>query len=262
MNLSGLIGKVKFLLNENASTILTGVGVAGTVSTAYLSGRASFKAAEILKNVKEEVRDESGYDIVPTVLTKKETFKLVWRLYLPAAGTGALTITAIVTANRLDAKKIAALTVASGISARELKEYKEKVLEKLGDKQETAIRDEIAQDRVTKNPPMPNDVIMNEGQVLCFDDWTGRYFKSTVEDIKKAENKINFSILNDGYASLSEFFEEVDLAPTSFTDMVGWEGQQRVDVKMSTTMSTDNRPCIVLNFSPAPSTEYRHRFHE
>jgi hypothetical protein len=38
------VGKVKFLLTENAPTLLTGVGVVGTVSTAVLTGRSTVKA--------------------------------------------------------------------------------------------------------------------------------------------------------------------------------------------------------------------------
>jgi hypothetical protein len=45
----------KFLVNENSTTVLTGVGVAGVITTAYLTGRASFKAAAIIS------REKDGY---------------------------------------------------------------------------------------------------------------------------------------------------------------------------------------------------------
>jgi hypothetical protein len=42
------IHKAKFLLNDHSTTILSAVGVAGTVGTAVLTGRASFKAADVI----------------------------------------------------------------------------------------------------------------------------------------------------------------------------------------------------------------------
>jgi len=49
--LTGVIKQVRyarFLVNENSTTVLTGLGAAGVVTTAYLTGRASFKAARLI----------------------------------------------------------------------------------------------------------------------------------------------------------------------------------------------------------------------
>ena len=43
------VSKLKYLLNENSTTILTAAGVVGTVGTAVLTGRATFKAAELIR---------------------------------------------------------------------------------------------------------------------------------------------------------------------------------------------------------------------
>ena len=57
------------------------------------------------------------------------------------------------------------------------------------------IRDEIAQDRVNANPPNSREVLIaGTGEVLFFDMLTGRYFQSTMEDIKRAENKVNYRV--------------------------------------------------------------------
>ena len=53
------VSKLKYLLNENSTTILTAVGVVGTVGTAYLTGRATFKAAEIINGI-EDLRDRAS----------------------------------------------------------------------------------------------------------------------------------------------------------------------------------------------------------
>jgi Family of unknown function (DUF6353) len=256
MNLAGLsvlAQKARFLLDENTTTILTGVGVVGTVSTAYLAGRASFKAAELIEEAEEG----------EVALSKTEKVKLVWPQYIPAAISGATTITCIVYANKIASKRMAALALASSISQRRMQEYQDKVLEKFGVKESTKVRDEIAQERVLRNPKDTRDVIITgEGDVLCYDMLTGRYFKSSAEKIRRAENRINHELNNFMHASLTEFYEHVGLPPTTYTDMVGWNGNDNLEVQISTVMSDDEKPCLAIDFTPPPNSEYHKLLHD
>lgn len=253
--LAGLAHKAKFLMNDNSTTILSGVAVAGTVTTAYLTGRATFKAAQIIENEKKELENENGKGDVEITLPAQ--IWLVWRLYIPPVVTCVTTVTCIIAAHRIGAKKIAALAVSSAISERALQEYKTKVVEKLGPKQDVAIRDEIAQERVLNQPVRSGEVIIaGGGEVLFFDMTTGRYFQSTVEEVKKAVNKVNHDLNNFMYASLSRFYEELDIPPTTYSDSVGWNANEHMDINFSTVLSSDNRPCIAIDFDPTPFVEY------
>lgn len=230
------------------STVLTGLGVSGVISTAYFTGRASFKAEKIIRQ--EEVVQQKK-------LTNQEKAKLVWPLYITPVSVGCTTITSIVMANRLASKKIAALAVASGISERALNEYRAKVVEKIGQGKATTIRDEVAQERVAKTePPSKEVLVVGAGDVLCFDMLTGRYFQSTVEKIRQAENKINFEVVNHMYASLSTFYDEIGIPPTPFSDTVGWNVNDRLEVVFSTVLSPDQRPCVAIDFSAPPIADY------
>jgi Family of unknown function (DUF6353) len=253
------VSKARFLLENHSTTILTGVGVAGTITTAVLTGRASFKAAEIIKNEKELAEEGLEFPETKIELSKATKVKLVWKQYLPPVASGIVTVTSIVVANKISSKKIAALAVAGGISERALQEYKDKVVEKLGDRQSQKLRDEIAQDRVNKNPYSSEVVLVGTGDVLCMDMITGRYFRSSVEDIKRAENKINHEILNSMGASLAEFQDELGMEETSYTQKVGWDGPDLVNTILSTTMSADGRPCIVVDFNRPPVLEWGYR---
>lgn len=252
--------KLKFLLNENSTTILTAVGVGGTVATAVLTGRATFKAANIISQEQETSLAEwrEGETVLPPhEFSKTEKTKLVWRLYLPPVATGVLTVTSIIYANKISSKKIAALAVAGGISERALQEYKDKVVERLGPKQDQKLRDEIAQDHVKANPVSSREVmIVGTGEVLFYDELTGRYFQSTMEDVKRAENKVNYELIHFMSCSLSHFYDEIGLPPTPYTDSVGWNMNNNMEVKFSTTLSDDNRPCIVISFARNPIADY------
>lgn len=240
--------KLRFLVKDNSTTILTAMGVGGTVATAYLTGRATFRAAEILAQEElEEVEELDKFDKV----------KKVWQVYIPPASMGIITIASIIAANRISSRKIAALVVASGISDRALNEYKAKVVEKFGERKETTIRDEIAQERVLATPANSREIVLaGTGEVLCFDMLTGRYFQSTVEEIRRAENRVNYEMIHYMHASLSMFYEEIGLPPTPYTDSVGWNMNNHMEVKLSTVMSTDNRPCIAIDFSKQPLPDY------
>jgi Family of unknown function (DUF6353) len=258
IGLVGLANKAKFLVNDNSTTILSGVAIAGTATTAYLTGRATFKAARILE--KEQLliaAEETDNSHGPRVLTTFAKIKLVWQHYIPPFVSGVTTITCIIVANKLASKKIAALALSSAISERALQEYKTKVVQKLGEKQDVTIRDEIAQERVLGQPVHSGEVIIaGTGEVLFYDMTTGRYFQSTVEEVKKAVNKINHELNNQMYASLSRFYDELEIPPTTYSDMVGWNANQMMDVKFSTVLSSDNRPCIAIDFEPVPFVEY------
>jgi hypothetical protein len=259
--LTGLARRVqhmKFLVSDNSGTILTGMGVSGTIATAYLTGRASFKAAQLIQQEEQELEREYKNDLRDSRgLTPVSKVKLTWRLYIPPVGVGVTTIVCIISANKLASKRIAALAVASGISERALQEYKTKVIDKLGERQDQKLRDEIAQDRVNGQPVQREVILAGTGEVLCYDMLTGRYFQSTVEEIKRAENKINHDLNNFMSASLSEFYDELGLPPTTFSDSVGWNANRHVEVVFSTVMSTDQRPCIAIDFANPPVAEYR-----
>jgi len=238
---------------DNSPTILTVIGVTGTVTTAILTGRASFKAAELIahEQTKENIRGHHQ------PLTTKDKMRLTWTLYIPAVGTGLLTCAATVGANQIGTRRAAAVAAAYTISERAFTEYKEKVVEKLGESKEQNIRDEVAQDRVTRNPVGDREVIVTGGgDVLCYDAFTGRYFMSDMETLKKAQNDINYQIINQEYASLSDFYNKIGIAPTAYSDEVGWNNDKLLELKLTGTLSEDQKPCISIDFAVSPVRDY------
>jgi hypothetical protein len=251
--------KVKFLLDDHSTTILSAAAVGGTVATAVLTGRSTIKAVDIIEKKREELEENLKFPEVKLEISKTDKVKWVWRQYLPPVATGVLTIGCIIAANKISSKKIAALTVAAGVSERALTEYKEKVVEKLGVKEDQKIRDAIAEDRV-KADPSSKVIVVGTGKVLCYDSLTGRYFESTMEDIKRAENKVNFELINFMECSLSHFYDEIGLPSTTYSDMVGWGNNGPVEVKFSTVFSADDRPCIAIDFNKMPVHDYDRHF--
>lgn len=250
MSITSLGKKAHDLIGEHSTALLTGVGVVGTITTAVLAGRGAYKASQIVGEsnaTKVEDMDEN--------LTTKEKVELTWQLYIPAVGTGAATITAIIFANRIGARRTAAMAAAYGLSDRAFSDYKEKVKEKLGVGKETKIVNDIAQDRVNNNPP-DRVVVVGAGDVLCMDASTGRYFMCTHERIQKAQNEVNREIINHSSCSLSSFYDMIGLKPTAYSNDVGWNLNHVMEIVHSLTMSPDDRPCLVIDFSVAPIASF------
>lgn len=244
--------KILSILNENADIIFTTMAVSGVVTTSVLTAQASFKAADILAREEAERRREDEDE-----MEMKDKVLLVWPQFIPAATTMAVTITSIFMRNKVGNERLAAMAAMYSVSEKTLTDYQAKVAEKLGDKTAQEVKDDIAQDRVRENPPAKSSIIYtNNGNVLFMDSISGRYFESTIEDVRKCVNDINEQVLNQYYASLSDFYDELGLAPTAMSDDWGWNTDALLEVTFSTVLTDDSRPCIYLEYRSAPIRGY------
>lgn len=252
MKLSIFFDRAVKAAKSNAPEILTAVGVSGVVTTSYLVGKASFQAAKTLDEASKEAEVVIAGVPYPQEfgIPVKEKIKIVWKLYIPATVSGVVTIGCIIASSKSSGRRTAAAVTAYSLTERAYSEYKEKVVEQLGKTKEQKIRDEIAQDRVTKNPPESKEVvILGGGDVLCCELWTGRYFKSDMESLRRAENDLNAMIVNTYYVSLDEFYDLLELPHTSNSDKMGWDSDKLLELQFSTVMSPDGTPCLAFEYN-------------
>jgi hypothetical protein len=255
MSLLDLVKRVEKLAIDNSPIILTAIGVSGTITTAIFSGRASFKAAQIIANEEHFARMQTGDPDYESNTRRK--FDLTWKLYIPAIGTGVLTVACIIAANRIGTRRAAAMAAAYSLSEKAFVEYKTKVIEKIGEHREHQARAEIAQDHINQNPVSSREVIITgNGDVLCYDTISGRYFKSNVETLRRAENDVTAQIYNDQYASLHEFYTLIGLPGTKYSNEVGWNPENRLYLDFSTVLSEDGQPCLSLEYRAYPIRNY------
>lgn len=246
--------RVQEFVSENSSTLLTAGGVVGTVGTAVLSGRAGFKAAQIIEEEKRAVRETEGPDFEPE-FNKFDMIKLTAIQFVPPTITVGATVASIIMANRMSSARAAALAAAYGLSQKQFEEYKAKVTEKLTGPKKQQINDELAQERVNRAGPS-QIVIFDGNDVLCFDEPTGRYFKSSMEKINSAVNATNQEIISHGHARASHFYDELELPSTTWSNDVGWNLDNMVELDISTTQADDGRPCLSINFARFPIEDY------
>lgn len=235
MNLKSGFYLVKAFAKENSPSILTGVAISGTATTAYLSGVASYRAAKRLGEM-------------PPDLPKREILQEVWMLYIPAGVSGAVTIGCIFGATQIASKRAAAAYSLLAVSERIFEEYREKVVEELGEKKEKHIRDEVAQLEVKNNPPS-NVIIANSEGVLCNELLTGRYFMCDMETLRRAVNDVNAKLMKEDYCVIGEFYYLIGIPITSNGNRIGWTSDKLMELDFTTTLTEDGKPCLAFDYN-------------
>lgn len=247
MNLSSIFGNGLKLIKSHSPEILTALGVSGLITTSYLASKASFKAAEVIDHEQYilDLEDKSH------PLDNKEKAKLVWKLYIPTVISGTVTIGCIVMASKSHSRRTTAAVTAYSLTEKAFSEYKEKVVEHIGKGKEQKVRDEIAQDKVTRAfESCSNEVfIFEDGEVLCCELATGRFFKSEMELLRRAENEINAKVVNLLYVTLDDFYDLVGLNHTSMSDKHGWDSAKLMKLEFTTTLSPNNKPCLAFDYN-------------
>lgn len=238
-------GKIK----DNGPEILTGIGITGMITSTVLAVKSTPKALNLISEAEYEKGDE---------LNKKEIIKTCWRCYVPSTLVATASIGCLIGANTINNKRKAILVTACKLTQSAFTEYKDKVKEVVGEETEQKIRDEIAKDKVNKNPAPSEVIVTGNGSVLCYDSISGRYFQSDVESIRKAENTLNRRLMNDIYCSLNDFYDLLGLSYTSIGEEVGWNVDDgMIEIEFSSTISEDNKPCIVIDYSVSPKNNYQ-----
>ena len=252
MSFASLTQRVGQIAIRHSPTILTSVGVVGAITTAALVGKASFEAADLIR-----LDEESGGTAGDPKQRFKERFRLVWKLYIPAATMGTVSIACIVGGNRIGASRAAAGAAAAAIVERAYEEYKDKVVEKFGERKEEQVRDEINQDRMAL--PVSNADLalfdVAEGK-LCYDKFSGRYFRGSVEGIQAAVNSLNNCMNHDMTATLGDFYRLLDMEVTAYSDRIGWNHDRLLEVRCGSALAHDSVPCIVMEFRNDPTEDY------
>lgn len=236
---------------KHSPELLTGIGIAGMVTTVVLAVRATPKALRLIDEKKADIPEEN----IPRI----EAVKAAWKVYVPAVLTGILSTICLIGANSVNQRRNAAIAAAYSLSESALKEYREKVVETIGERKEQAIRDDIAKDKIIKNP-VREVIVSDRGSTLCYDSLSGRYFKSDIEKLRRIVNDLNRRMRDEMFISLNDFYcavDNPDLGPTKLGDRLGWNiDKGYIDLNFSSQLTTDGTPCLVLDYTVVPEYEY------
>ena len=248
--ISSVVNTTKDYIVKHSPAILVGVGVTGMIGSTILAVKATPKALKLIEESKEEWELDK--------LSKKQVFKLVWKLYLPAAITTVASAGCIIGSCVVNDKRNAALATAYSLSERAFRTYRDEVISTIGEKKEQELRNSISQKEVEKDKPDSNTIILtSKGNTLCKDTISGRYFRSDIDTIKKICNEANRRLLTENYISLNEFYDLLGLDKVKDGDYIGWNvGNGFIEVSFDACISPDDEPCIVMDYNDTPQPKY------
>lgn len=254
-NMTAMFKNVKMVVSKHSPEILTGIGIAGMITTTVLAVKATPKALDLIAEA-EEKKANDGHD---EGLSKIEAVKAAWKPYIPAAVTGVASVTCLIGASSANVKRNAALMTAYNLTSTALTEFKEATLETVGEKKEQLIRNKVAEKQIEKEPVNPSAIIVSgNGNTRCFDTITKRRFISDIESIKRIVNELNRRMVNgEDYISLNEFYYELGLDGVNIGDELGWNVTRGlIEVDFSAQLDKDGVPCIVIDYLVVPKRGY------
>lgn len=237
---------------KHSPEILTGIGIAGFIGTVVLAVNATPKA---LQNIEENCGEEkSATDVI----------KYGAKYYIPAVITGAASTACIIGSSRINLKRNAALTTAYAISETFAKEYKDAVLEEIGPEKQKEIETKVAEKRMEKNP-IENSVIIQtpERGARFYDPYSNSYFESNVHKLNSAINQVNNMLMQELYATLSDFYYAAGLPISKSSDLIGWRWEETgmLNLKyvavVKTNPETDDQEAVLeIDFDHEPKAYY------
>lgn len=272
LNVKQCFKMAKKVVQKKSPEILTGLGIAGMITTVVLAVKATPKALDLIdeeverqnRKLSQEAYD-SGQSIANQInkLKPLETVKVAWKPYIPALLLGSASVGCLIGANTVSARRHAALYSAYELSKTAYNELNEKVTEVVGEKKVTEIKQKLAEDKVNKVSPegaiekKSNVVIAGDGDTWFIDAMSNQPFLSSKNKLDAAANELNRKMRSDMYVSLSQFYDEVGIEHTGTSDYIGWRiDKEYIDVVTSDAIVKDGKVYVVMDFLTRPEYGY------
>ena len=259
-------------VTKHSPEILTGVGIAGMLTTTILAVKATPKAlqkieeAEIAKakanpHKPEDVDYSECYERESREkLTAVETVKATWTCYIPVAITATAATACLIGGTRVSLRRNAALYSAYKLSETALTEYKDKVIETVGEKKEKQIREKVAQERVNNLVFHEEGVVhTGDGNTLFFEPISKTVFRSSQNKIEKAVNDLNWKMSygNEPFVSFADFLDEIKLPDYAMGNELGWRTDRgMIDISFPASKTDTGEPCLSLEYLVPPKWDF------
>ena len=173
--------------------------------------------------------------------------------------TGLTTLACIFGANALNKRQQASLISAYALLDNSYKEFKAKTEELYGEDAIKQVRNEIAKDKYDDI-----DIVVEDDRQLFYDDFSGRYFESTMADVVHAEYMLNRDLAIGTYVCLNEFYDRLGIPPVDGGDELGWNGCELSDMQWYSwiefhhekVIMDDGLECCIIEMRSDPTADY------
>lgn len=245
--------KAGLKLKKHSPEILVVAGVVGTVVSAVMACKATTKVSMVIDETKVKIdtihectnnpelaekytEEDSKKDLV---IVYAQTGMELAKLYGPSVILGAASITSILAGHNILRKRNLALAAAYQVVDTGFKQYRGRVVERLGEQMDKELRydikakeiDEIVVDdkgkekTVTKTIEVANPVAAQSPYTVCFDETCSGWQRDAEANkffLLRQQDYANEKLKSRGYLFLNEVYDMIGARRTKAGQVVGW----------------------------------------
>lgn len=239
-------GKTKFKLQKHSPEILIVTGIVGTVVSAVMACKATLSVPEIVEEHKDALNEvHENPENLPAEQVRKETAMVFVRtgakfakVYAPSVILGGLSIASILASNDILRKRNVALGAAYATLNQSFNEYRNRVIERFGDKVDKELKYGLQSKKVevtevdpeTGKEKKKETIEISNGVVASpyakFFDESSRCWEKDAElnlmFLRREQAYWNDKLRARGYVFLNEVYERLDIPTTRAGQCVGW----------------------------------------
>lgn len=260
--LQNLPAPVKKVLNfavDKSPEILAIFAIGGVIDTARRAYKCRPKCDEIIECKKAKLEKIAQNDTKARRAVYIEGAKELVPIIAPVVVMGVITILSIVFSHHITKKRLVAITAAYNLADGSLKDLQKKMTDTLGDNKVREIKDAVMKDKVEKTP-LPADMVTDDfkkdGQVRCYDSFSGRYFWSSWNEITTAIVETSAEAMREVYVTVNDFYDKFNnarLTPIEAGMSMGWRSEDamsgKLPITISTQLSPNNEPCLAIDYN-------------
>lgn len=236
---------VKVEAVRHAPEILTGACITASVSTAVFAVRATPTAIKLIEYKEQKLGRK---------LTVWEKIQLCWKCYIPTSLSVLVSAGCAVASNVVSNRRQVAL--AGTLSAAEtfIDTYSKKVDEMYGEGSNLAVLDRIREESRNKDITPPHSVevqFTGDGNCLCYDSLSDKFFISKPSVIRNAIAKLNSKLYIDEFVTINDYEVAIGLTPITGGEDQGWSIEDGyIEPFYNSTLQEDSDiPAFVILFS-------------
>ena len=198
--------------------------------------------------------------LIDESMSTKEKIKKTWKCYIPSGMVAASTMLCIIYSDYTSMNQKITLLNALMAAQNNYKNLREGV-----DALDSETRESILKKTVRQN--VPKDIyIERTGEKIFYEEYTCKFFTSTIDSVLKAEYLFNKQLSIVGQATLNDFYGFLGISKTEAGEYLGWSVYDGyygasttspwVDFEHSKMEDDDGCEYYYLNYSNQPIVNY------
>lgn len=243
------MNNIQYFLRKHSPLIMTVVASGGVIFTTILAVKATPKA---IKKIEEAEKNKGEK------LTVYEKIKYGWEPFLYCGISGLSTIACIASIQYLNYKKQASIISAYTLLENAYNQYRHNIIDLYSKDADFIARQEIVKAKYDPEYETFGD------EVLFFDYQGMRFFKSTMDNVVVAENRLLDALKTRGYACLNEYYDYLGIPPVDYGYQLGWNNMctddpmniQKLEFNYEQTIVGDSLECWIITCNMPASFDY------